>query len=49
MMASAGKKTQKILILIEDGSFRLGDDVSELARADGEHVVLVKLTYWLGL
>lgn len=34
---------------VEDGTFQLGSDAGELLRADGEHVVLVKLTYWLGL
>jgi hypothetical protein len=34
---------------VEDGTFRIGSDTGELLGADGEHLVLVKLTYWLGL
>ncbi len=32
-----------------DGRFRPGHDVGELARADGEHVVMLKANYWIGL
>ena len=31
------------------GRFRLGSDLADLARAPGEHLVLVKLNYWIGL
>jgi hypothetical protein len=32
-----------------DGRFALGDDVSALADEGGEHIILAKLNYWLGL
>ena len=32
-----------------DGRYRLGHELSELADTPGEHVVLVKLNYWIGL
>jgi hypothetical protein len=32
-----------------DGSFRLGDDLGELWRAEGTHTLLIKASYWLGL
>lgn len=32
-----------------DGSFDLGRDVTALARADSEDVVMVKVNYWVGL
>lgn len=35
--------------VVEDGRFRVGHDLRELARADGEHVLLAKLTFWFGL
>jgi len=31
------------------GQFRFADDLRDLARETGEHVVLVKLNYWLGM
>jgi hypothetical protein len=34
---------------ITDGRYHLADDLSSLADEPGEHVVLAKLTYWLGL
>ncbi len=33
----------------EDGHFRLGDDLRELRKADGENVVMLKANYWIGL
>ena len=33
----------------EDGRFQLGRDLRGLAAAEGEHVVMVKANYWLGL
>ncbi len=35
--------------VVEDGAFSLGSDLSELADERGEHVVLFKLNYWLGV
>ncbi len=32
-----------------DGRFTLGDDLSALADEGGEHIILAKLNYWLGL
>lgn len=32
-----------------DGRFRPGHALGELARADGEHVVMLKANYWIGL
>ena len=32
-----------------DGRFRLGRDLSELASAASENVVMVKANYWIGL
>jgi hypothetical protein len=32
-----------------DGRLFLGHDLASLARADGEHVVMVKANYWIGL
>jgi hypothetical protein len=32
-----------------DGRFLLADDLGQLAREPGEHVLLAKLTYWFGL
>lgn len=34
---------------IADGRFQLGRDLRGLAGADGEHVVMVKANYWVGL
>jgi hypothetical protein len=34
---------------IDDGNFVLGRDLSALARADSEHVFMVKANYWIGL
>ncbi len=34
---------------IEDGRFQLGRDLRGLATAEGEHIVMVKANYWLGL
>ncbi len=34
---------------IADGRFQLGRDLRGLAEAEGEHVVMVKANYWLGL
>ena len=34
---------------IDDGRFHLGRDLRGLADAEGEHVVMVKANYWLGL
>jgi len=34
---------------IEDGRFRLGEDLRGLASADGENIVMVKANYWIGL
>ncbi|HVK82457.1 MAG TPA: DUF5916 domain-containing protein [Kofleriaceae bacterium] len=34
---------------IADGEFRIGRDLSGLADADGEHVVMLKANYWIGL
>jgi hypothetical protein len=33
----------------DDGRFRPSDDLDALAREPGEHVLLAKLTWWLGL
>ncbi|HEX3482638.1 MAG TPA: DUF5916 domain-containing protein [Kofleriaceae bacterium] len=33
----------------DDGRVRIGRDLAELARTPGEDVVLVKLSYWIGL
>lgn len=33
----------------DDGRFRLGSDLSELAHADQENVVMVKANFWIGL
>jgi len=33
----------------DDGRFRLGHDLSELAKAEQENVVMVKANYWIGL
>lgn len=35
--------------VVPDGHFRLGDDLPALGRADGEDVVMVKVSYWLGV
>jgi hypothetical protein len=32
----------------DQGVWQLGDDLSELATAPGEHVIMLKLTYWVG-
>ena len=32
-----------------DGTYSLGNDLSDLADEPGEHVILAKLNYWLGL
>lgn len=34
---------------VDDGRFRLGNDLGGLAHEDGEHVVLAKLSYWFGV
>ena len=34
---------------LDDGQLRLGRDLGDLARADSEHVVMVKANYWIGL
>ncbi|MGE5184026.1 MAG: DUF5916 domain-containing protein [Acidobacteriota bacterium] len=34
---------------IDDGRFRLGTDVSGLASASAENIVMVKANYWIGL
>ena len=34
---------------VADGAFSLGSDLSELSDEAGEHVVLFKLNYWLGV
>jgi hypothetical protein len=34
---------------VSDGRFRPADDLAELADEPGEHILLAKLTYWLGL
>ena len=34
---------------VDDGRFRLGNDLSGLAHQQGEHVVLAKLSYWFGV
>ena len=31
-----------------DGDYRAGRDLAGLREADGEHVVMAKLSYWLG-
>ena len=33
----------------DDGVFDLGDELSELVSAPGEHAVLLKLSHWLGI
>ncbi|HEY0479454.1 MAG TPA: DUF5916 domain-containing protein [Kofleriaceae bacterium] len=33
----------------DDGRFRLGRDLADLARAASENIVMVKLNYWVGL
>jgi hypothetical protein len=35
--------------VVEDGRFRLGHDLDALASARGEHRIMVKANYWLGL
>ena len=35
--------------VIDDGRFRLGRDLDGLFDARGEHVVMVKANYWIGL
>ena len=32
-----------------DGTYRIGHDLHALARAAGEHVVMLKATYWFGV
>ena len=32
-----------------DGSFRLGDDLTDLARIPSTNIFLVKFEHWLGL
>jgi hypothetical protein len=33
----------------DDGRFNLANDVTDLGRAPGEHIVMVKANYWIGL
>ena len=35
--------------VVTDGHFDLGHDLRALGNADGEDVVMVKVTYWLGV
>ena len=34
---------------VDDGRFDLGNDIANLGRAAGEHIVMVKANYWVGL
>ncbi|HEX5063022.1 MAG TPA: DUF5916 domain-containing protein [Kofleriaceae bacterium] len=34
---------------VDDGAFDLAKDVTDLGRAPGEHIVMVKANYWIGL
>jgi hypothetical protein len=33
----------------DDGRFNLTNDITDLGRAPGEHIVMVKANYWIGL
>jgi hypothetical protein len=34
---------------LDDGRFRFGRDVTDLATAASDNIVMVKATYWIGL